>query len=157
MLTRLGAERGWPPLTRERFEADIAEGAWHVGSPETVARKIAHTVSVLDVQRFDLANAFLTARGRGQVEYKQTTCDLDLVARLLKAPEGSVAGLELERLTGVDIGVTVKGPLNDPKVRPDVGHLLEAIAKQRLRKEGEKVEEKLKDKLQDKIRGLLGQ
>jgi AsmA protein len=113
--------------------------------------------TVLDVQRFDLANAFLTARGRGQVEYKQTTCDLDLVARLLKAPEGSVAGLELERLTGVDIGVTVKGPLNDPKVRPDVGHLLEAIAKQRLRKEGEKVEEKLKDKLQDKIRGLLGQ
>ncbi len=54
MLTRIGAERGWPPLTRERFEADIAEGAWHVGSPETVAQKIARTVSVLDVQRFDL-------------------------------------------------------------------------------------------------------
>ncbi|RSM41556.1 LLM class flavin-dependent oxidoreductase [Actinoplanes sp. ATCC 53533] len=53
-ITRIGAERGWPPLTRERFEADIAEGAWHVGSPETVAQKIAHTVSVLDVQRFDL-------------------------------------------------------------------------------------------------------
>jgi probable LLM family oxidoreductase len=53
-ITRIGAERGWPPLTRERFEADIAEGAWHVGSPETVARKIARTVSVLDVQRFDL-------------------------------------------------------------------------------------------------------
>jgi alkanesulfonate monooxygenase SsuD/methylene tetrahydromethanopterin reductase-like flavin-dependent oxidoreductase (luciferase family) len=53
-ITRIGAERGWPPLTRERFEADIAEGAWHVGSPETVARKIARTVSVLDLQRFDL-------------------------------------------------------------------------------------------------------
>jgi len=53
-ITRIGAERGWPPLTRERFEADIAEGAWHVGSPETVAQKIARTVSVLDVQRFDL-------------------------------------------------------------------------------------------------------
>ncbi|MEU8228147.1 LLM class flavin-dependent oxidoreductase [Actinoplanes sp. NPDC048967] len=53
-ITRIGAERGWPPLTRERFEADIAEGAWHVGSPETVARKIARTVGVLEVQRFDL-------------------------------------------------------------------------------------------------------
>jgi probable LLM family oxidoreductase len=53
-ITRIGAERGWPPLTRDRFEADIAEGAWHVGSPETVARKIARTVRVLDLQRFDL-------------------------------------------------------------------------------------------------------
>jgi probable LLM family oxidoreductase len=53
-ITRIGAERGWPPLTRDRFEADITGGAWHVGSPETVARKIARTVSVLDVQRFDL-------------------------------------------------------------------------------------------------------
>ncbi|AGZ42099.1 LLM class flavin-dependent oxidoreductase [Actinoplanes friuliensis] len=54
VITRIGAERGWPPLTRDRFETDIAEGAWHVGSPETVARKIARTISVLDVQRFDL-------------------------------------------------------------------------------------------------------
>jgi len=53
-ITRIGAERGWPPLTRDRFEADIKEGAWHVGSPETVAAKIARTVSVLGIQRFDL-------------------------------------------------------------------------------------------------------
>ncbi|MET8153240.1 LLM class flavin-dependent oxidoreductase [Actinoplanes sp. NPDC049668] len=54
VMTRIGAERGWPPLTREAFEADIAQGAWHVGSPETVARKIARTLTVLDAQRFDL-------------------------------------------------------------------------------------------------------
>ena len=54
MTDRIGAERGWPPLTRERFEADVATGAWHVGSPETVARRIARTVGVLGVQRFDL-------------------------------------------------------------------------------------------------------
>jgi probable LLM family oxidoreductase len=54
MLTRIGRERGWPPPTRARFEADIAEGAWHVGSAETVAQKIARTVDVLGVQRFDL-------------------------------------------------------------------------------------------------------
>ncbi len=53
-ITRIGAERGWPPLTRDRFEADIASGAWHVGSPETVAAKIAQTVRALGIQRFDL-------------------------------------------------------------------------------------------------------
>jgi len=32
----------------------VHNGALFVGSPETVARKIAHTVSALGVQRFDL-------------------------------------------------------------------------------------------------------
>ncbi|MCW0211814.1 MAG: LLM class flavin-dependent oxidoreductase [Pseudonocardia sp.] len=54
MLDRIGRERGWPPLTRARFEADVAEGAQHVGSPETVARKIARSVRALGAQRFDL-------------------------------------------------------------------------------------------------------
>ena len=53
-LTRIGRERGWPPITRERFESDVAAGAWHVGSPETVARKIASTVQTLHLDRFDL-------------------------------------------------------------------------------------------------------
>jgi probable LLM family oxidoreductase len=53
-ITRIGRERGWPPLTRERFESDVREGAMHVGSPETVARKIARTVQALGIQRFDL-------------------------------------------------------------------------------------------------------
>jgi probable LLM family oxidoreductase len=54
MVDRIGAERGWPPTNRERFEEEIATGAIHAGSPETVARKIAKTVSDLGVQRFDL-------------------------------------------------------------------------------------------------------
>jgi probable LLM family oxidoreductase len=54
MVDRIGAERGWPPTNRERFEAEIATGALHAGSPETVARKIATTVTDLGVQRFDL-------------------------------------------------------------------------------------------------------
>jgi probable LLM family oxidoreductase len=53
-LLRIGRERGWPPITRERFEADVAQGAWHVGSPDTVARKIARTVRTLNADRFDL-------------------------------------------------------------------------------------------------------
>lgn len=54
MIDRIGRERGWPATTRERFEADIEHGALHLGSPETVARKIADTVRTLGVQRFDL-------------------------------------------------------------------------------------------------------
>ncbi|BAL90329.1 putative luciferase-like monooxygenase [Actinoplanes missouriensis 431] len=54
MLDRLGRERGWPRTTKDRFVADVTEGAWHVGSPETVAQKIAATVRALGIQRFDL-------------------------------------------------------------------------------------------------------
>jgi probable LLM family oxidoreductase len=54
MVDRIGGERGWPPTSRERFEEEIAHGAIHAGSPETVARKIAATVRGLGVQRFDL-------------------------------------------------------------------------------------------------------
>ncbi|MDR7274448.1 LLM class flavin-dependent oxidoreductase [Catenuloplanes atrovinosus] len=54
IMDRIGRERGWPPMTRRRFDSDIAEGALHVGSPETVAQKIARTVRALGIQRFDL-------------------------------------------------------------------------------------------------------
>ncbi|MCB1009216.1 MAG: LLM class flavin-dependent oxidoreductase [Acidobacteria bacterium] len=51
---RIGAERGWGPMGRAEFEREVAEGALYVGSPETVAQKIARTVRTLDVDRFDL-------------------------------------------------------------------------------------------------------
>jgi len=51
---RIGALRGWPPVRREEFEAEIQHGSMYVGSPETVAQRIARTVSSLDVGRFDL-------------------------------------------------------------------------------------------------------
>ena len=51
---RIGAERGWGPATREQFEAEADHGALFVGSPETVAQKIARTVRELGIQRFDL-------------------------------------------------------------------------------------------------------
>jgi probable LLM family oxidoreductase len=54
LMNRIGRERGWPPMSRDRFDSDIASGAQHVGSPETVARKIVRTVRALGVQRFDL-------------------------------------------------------------------------------------------------------
>ncbi|WP_224766460.1 LLM class flavin-dependent oxidoreductase [Nocardioides campestrisoli] len=51
---RIGAERGWGPATRDQFEAEVDQGALFVGSPETVARKIAATVQALGIDRFDL-------------------------------------------------------------------------------------------------------
>jgi probable LLM family oxidoreductase len=54
IMTRIGRERGWPPMTRQHYENEVTNGALYVGSPETVARKIAHTVQVLNLDRFDL-------------------------------------------------------------------------------------------------------
>jgi probable LLM family oxidoreductase len=55
MTNRIGAERGWPPATRARFEHEAgADGALVVGSPETVAKKIAHAATGLGLARFDL-------------------------------------------------------------------------------------------------------
>jgi len=54
MRDRIGAERGWPPLTRADFEREIEHGSLYVGGPETVARKIAGTAKALGVSRFDM-------------------------------------------------------------------------------------------------------
>ncbi len=54
MHDRIGKERGWPPMQRASFEHEIAAGSLYVGSPETVAQKIAATVRALGVSRFDL-------------------------------------------------------------------------------------------------------
>ncbi len=54
MRDRIGAERGWPPMNRAEFDAEADQGSLYVGSPETVARKIAATVKALGVQRFQM-------------------------------------------------------------------------------------------------------
>jgi alkanesulfonate monooxygenase SsuD/methylene tetrahydromethanopterin reductase-like flavin-dependent oxidoreductase (luciferase family) len=58
LMTRIGAERGWPPTTRGQFEREAGpDGALYVGSPESVARKIATTIQTLGLTRFDLKYA----------------------------------------------------------------------------------------------------
>jgi probable LLM family oxidoreductase len=54
---RLGRERGWPPVAKANFLNEIRHGALYVGSPETVARKIAETAGTLGLARFDLKYA----------------------------------------------------------------------------------------------------
>ncbi|MGO4671567.1 LLM class flavin-dependent oxidoreductase [Bosea sp. 2YAB26] len=54
MRDRIGGERGWPPMNRAEFDQEIDFGSLYVGSPETVARKIAATVKALDAARFQM-------------------------------------------------------------------------------------------------------
>ena len=54
MMDRIGAERGWPPMARSSYDSEIDHGSLYVGSPETVAAKMAASISTLDVGRFDL-------------------------------------------------------------------------------------------------------
>jgi probable LLM family oxidoreductase len=54
MRDRIGAERGWPPVTRASFDQEADHGSLYVGAPETVARRIAATAKALGIARFDM-------------------------------------------------------------------------------------------------------
>jgi probable LLM family oxidoreductase len=55
IMRKMVVERGFPIPTKEAFLRDTGpDGALYVGSPETVARKIATNLTVLDATRFDL-------------------------------------------------------------------------------------------------------
>ena len=54
-FTKIGKERGWPPVTRRNFDALLGDtGALVVGSPERVAERVRYYDQVLGgVSRFD--------------------------------------------------------------------------------------------------------
>lgn len=54
MHDHIGGQRGWPAFTRPQFDSEVERGSLYVGSPETVARKIAATAKALGLARFDL-------------------------------------------------------------------------------------------------------
>jgi len=60
-FTKIGKERGWPPMTRARFESQMGpDGALLVGGPEEVAEKILrHSESLGGISRltFQMDNA----------------------------------------------------------------------------------------------------
>src|SRR3984885_2465536 len=86
------AERGWARPTRERFQAEIDEGSLYLGSPETVATKIAWVIRLLGLERFDLAYA------TGRVPHEQKLATIELYGRegiprvraLLAEPPGAL-------------------------------------------------------------------
>jgi probable LLM family oxidoreductase len=93
MRDRIGAERGWPPTTPAEFEREIESGSLYVGSPETVARKIAATAQALGVQRFDMKYS------AGTLPHGVMMCSIGLYGReviprvreLLAAPRSHAA------------------------------------------------------------------
>nr|WP_221377714.1 LLM class flavin-dependent oxidoreductase [Actinoplanes polyasparticus] len=54
MRDRIGKLRGWPPLRKQEFDHEVEHGSLYIGSPETVARKMAKAIKTLGVGRFDL-------------------------------------------------------------------------------------------------------
>jgi len=53
-FNQIGKERGWPPVTMDRFEQQISDlGAYVIGSPEEVAEKlIRHSKALGGISRF---------------------------------------------------------------------------------------------------------
>ncbi len=53
VMNQLGRERGWPPYTREQFDASTTlRGALVIGDPEQVAEKIVYQHGLFQHQRF---------------------------------------------------------------------------------------------------------
>lgn len=57
-MDKVGATRGWQPMTKQHFMNEVKGGSMYVGSAETVAQKIARTMKMLDAKRFDLVYGF---------------------------------------------------------------------------------------------------
>jgi probable LLM family oxidoreductase len=57
MFGRIGRERGWAPMTKENYLQEVNHGSLYVGSPETVAKKIAYAIKSVGAQRFDFKYA----------------------------------------------------------------------------------------------------
>ncbi|MGM7777095.1 LLM class flavin-dependent oxidoreductase [Arthrobacter sp. KNU-44] len=92
---RIGALRGWPPLQRGEFEADVEHGSLYVGSPETVAAKMADAIRALDVGRFDLiytAGGHMAATARLRAVELYGTRVIPLVRDMLAGTSSTSAG-----------------------------------------------------------------
>ncbi|MDQ4129684.1 MAG: LLM class flavin-dependent oxidoreductase [Actinomycetota bacterium] len=76
MHTRIGRERGWPPMTREQFDLLCGpDGAFFVGAPQSVATKIVKVVNGLGLSRFDLKYS------AGTLPHEQMMASIDLYGR----------------------------------------------------------------------------
>ena len=68
-------ERGWRPPTYEQFLAEVDHGSMYVGSPETVANRIAAAMQALSLSRFDLLYAV------GRIPHDQRIATIELYGR----------------------------------------------------------------------------
>jgi probable LLM family oxidoreductase len=68
-------ERGWRPPTYEQLVSEVDHGSMYVGSPETVATRIATVIGTLSLSRFDLHYAI------GRVPHAQRMAMIELYGR----------------------------------------------------------------------------
>ena len=72
-MTRIGRERGWPPMTREQFDwMRKPEGSLVLGAPKTVAAKILRWKELLGISRFML-------HGAGSVQHGDMLRSIELL------------------------------------------------------------------------------
>ena len=69
------AERGWRPPSYEQFLAEVDHGSMYVGSPDTVANRIAAVIRTLSLSRFDLHYAI------GRIPHEQRMAMIELFGR----------------------------------------------------------------------------
>jgi len=69
---RAANERGWRAPTLEGFRTEMERGSLYVGSPETVATKMASMIRQLGLSRFDLSYA------TGRVPFEQRLSTIEL-------------------------------------------------------------------------------
>ena len=74
MFGRIGRERGWSPPSKQQFAGEIEYGSLYVGSPETVAKKIAYAITSVGAQRFDFKYC------NGPLTHKQMMHSIELYA-----------------------------------------------------------------------------
>ena len=74
-FARAAAERGWRPPSYEQFLAEVEHGSMYVGSPETVANRIADVIRTLSLSRFDLHYAI------GRIPHEQRMAMIELFGR----------------------------------------------------------------------------
>jgi probable LLM family oxidoreductase len=75
VFERAAAERGWARPTMDRFLAEVTDGSLYLGSPETVATKIAWVIRLVGLSRFDLAYA------TGRMPHEQKLATIELYGR----------------------------------------------------------------------------
>ena len=74
-LDSAARERGWRHPTYDQFQSEVTDGSLYVGSPETVATRLATVIRSLGLSRFDLAYAV------GQVPHPQRMETIELYGR----------------------------------------------------------------------------
>jgi alkanesulfonate monooxygenase SsuD/methylene tetrahydromethanopterin reductase-like flavin-dependent oxidoreductase (luciferase family) len=82
-------------MTRAQFDHEVERGSLYVGSPETVARKIAETARTLEVSRFDLKYS------AGPLSHDQMMRSIELYGRSVIPRVRELLGARTARPTSV--------------------------------------------------------